>query len=285
MRKKEGRRNNKTQHSMLQVSQFQAAALSLGSSTAVIEKLRRPPPIQPDRHRQIIQDILHRVRIKREAIEITLYNRSEGKFLGIDPDARKQSLGLLEGDRFVNADCAMWRMLPGDRKDNIFLLQNCFSNCYIGICPQGNVCCQRKQPKEEERLQLICHEESGLMVIIIPHWHWQRGAPVCFRGAGKRNSKLWDCETRFLMDLSKTKHWENPMRSLRVGYGGQKDNSKTSGARVCQFQVVWRHPMKEYMRKQGPTSATCDESEPNWLGLDERYYQGKRQIQAVRSAI
>ena len=102
MRKKDGRRNNKTQHSMLQVSQFQAAALSLGSSTAVIEELRRPPPIQPDRHRQIIQDILHRVRIKREAIEITLYNRSEGKFLGIDPDARKQSLGLLEGDRFVN---------------------------------------------------------------------------------------------------------------------------------------------------------------------------------------
>ena len=135
-----------------------------------------------------------------------------------------------------------------------------FSNCYIGICPQGNFVCHRKQPKEEERLKLICHDESGLIVIIIPHWHWQRGAPVCFRGAGKRNSKLWDCETRFLMDLSKTKHWENPMRSLRVGYGDQKDNSKTSGSRVCQFQVVWRHPMKEHTRKQGPTPTICDES-------------------------
>ena len=154
--------------------------------------LRNPYPIMPDRHRELLADVTFRAKSRGQVLELTLFVGTEGKFLGIavDADTGKHRVILQEGDRFLHPDCATWRVFPADRSDPrpLFLLQNVFSNLYLGVCPQGHAVCTESRPTDRQHLLVAPDEVTGLLVIHIPHWHWERGAPLCIRGVGKGES-------------------------------------------------------------------------------------------------
>ncbi len=127
---------------------------------------------------------------------------------------------LLEGNRlFPSRNCGVWRVLPADRAsvDKRFLLQNAFSNKYLGHDSLGRARCTETLPSPVEHLELEVDEATGLLRIVCPHWHWERGAPLVIKGEGKLNPPLWPVETSFLESVGRFGHSENPCRSLRCG--------------------------------------------------------------------
>jgi hypothetical protein len=153
---------------------------------------------------------------------------------------------LLEARRlFPSADCGRWRVLPADRasRDKQFLLQNLFSNQYLGHDPRGRTVCDASRATPAEHLELDADAATGLLRVVFPHWHWERGAPLVVRGEGKHNTPLWPEETQYLETLAKLKDTENPPRSLRCGYGGRRSASGRN-YQPALLQVTWDLPLR-----------------------------------------
>jgi hypothetical protein len=190
---------------------------------------------------------------------------------------------LLESRRFFpSQDCGRWRVLPADRasRDKRFLLQNMFSNHYLGHDPKGRTICDVSRATPIEHLDLEVDESTGLLRVVFPHWHWERGAPLVVRGEGKRNTNLWPEETKYLEELAKLKDTENPPRSLRCGYGG-RDNPSCRGYQPALLQVKWDLPLRSRRPPSGHTglgglghgvhvdaahAANTSSVDLNWLG-------------------
>lgn len=235
------------------------------SKSVPIEVLKPAHPIRPERSRLVVERFLSEAR-KNRAPECSLYLPSEGKFLcvAIDTATGKHFLQLLEGDRFFpSVLCGKWRVLPADRnsKDKLMLLQNCFSNKYVGHDMRGMGRVDQALPTKYEHLELVVDEETGYLKIICPHWHWERGAPLVVKGPGKRNPNLWPTEVNFLEWAGDTKYSENPHRTLRCGFGGRNDKSKL-GYVPALFQVVWDLPEQSKRAASQPT----ENIDLNWLG-------------------
>mmetsp|Transcript_25339 Transcript_25339/g.30028 ORF Transcript_25339/g.30028 Transcript_25339/m.30028 type:complete len:333 (+) Transcript_25339:59-1057(+) len=235
------------------------------SGVSNIEVLTPPYPIRSDRSRLVVERFLNEAR-KNRAPECSLYIPSEGKFLcvGVDTASGKHFLQLLEGDRFFpSVSCGKWRVLPADRnsKDKLMLLQNCFSNKYVGHDLKGLGRVDQALPTKYEHLELVVDEESGFMKIICPHWHWSRGAPLVIKGPGKKNPHLWPSEVNFLEWAGDTSYSENPRRTLRCGYGGRKDKTLV-GYVPALFQVVWDLPEQS----KRASERNPQDIDLNWLG-------------------
>jgi len=184
--------------------------------------------------------------------------------VGVDTASGKHFLQLLEGDRFFpSVSCGKWRVLPADRnsKDKLMLLQNCFSNKYVGHDLKGLGRVDQALPTKYEHLELVVDEESGFMKIICPHWHWSRGAPLVIKGPGKKNPHLWPSEVNFLEWAGDTSYSENPRRTLRCGYGGRKDKTLV-GYVPALFQVVWDLPEQS----KRASERNPQDIDLNWLG-------------------
>ena len=227
---------------------------------------KAPLPLRPDRARLMVNRLIHDANQNR-APECQLYLPNEGKYLcvDVDPKTGKNTVKLMEADRyFPSRDCGNWRIIPADRtsRDKRLLIQNVFSNCMLGHDPQGNAVCVNSIPTQFEHLALSADEENGLLRIVCPHWHWERGAPFVVKGTGKRNTKLLPKETAYLEAIAKVKNTENPFQTLRLGYGGMRDASAL-GWRPALFQPVWDLPPHA---QHAPEGKVLGDVKLNWLG-------------------
>jgi hypothetical protein len=120
--------------------------------------LTPPLPIRAERSRLSVAALLE-AGIKNRGPECQIYLPSENKFLCVVVDVQTGLHGvrLLEGDRFFpSKNVAMWRVLPADRtsKDKRLLLQNVFSNMYLGHDQRGMAQCNQTLPTPYEHLNM-----------------------------------------------------------------------------------------------------------------------------------
>eukprot|EP00613_Pedinella_sp_CCMP2098_P028229 CAMPEP_0171709286 /NCGR_PEP_ID=MMETSP0991-20121206/15387_1 /TAXON_ID=483369 /ORGANISM="non described non described, Strain CCMP2098" /LENGTH=349 /DNA_ID=CAMNT_0012299363 /DNA_START=85 /DNA_END=1134 /DNA_ORIENTATION=- len=238
------------------------------SEEALSMSLTPPLPIRGERSRLTVASMIQ-AGLKNRAPECQLYLPSENKFLCVVVDFQTglHTVKLLEGHRFFpSRQVALWRLLPADRtsKDKRLLLQNIFSSMFLGHDRRGAAQCNEPIATPHEHLDLQVDEETGLLRIVCPHWHWERGAPLVVKGEGKRNPSLWPTQTKFLEDTGKFKHSENPGRTLRCGYGGAAGGEPSKRGYVpALFQVVWDLPPHS---KRPINGQSIDDLDQNWLG-------------------
>mmetsp|Transcript_43159 Transcript_43159/g.97539 ORF Transcript_43159/g.97539 Transcript_43159/m.97539 type:complete len:369 (-) Transcript_43159:37-1143(-) len=232
--------------------------------------LTPPYPIRGERSRLSILDMIRAAEQNRSP-ECQIYHPELGKFLAITVNVNTGTykVVLIEGDRLWPArDCGVWRLLPADRTappPKKLLLQNVFSNKYLGHDRRGQAQCFETIPTAHEHLTLEADAATGRLKIVCPHWHWEAGSPFVVKGMGKRNPPLWPNQTGFIeASGGKYRHSENPPRTLRCGYGGQSDKSKHHVPAL--FQVVWDLPPQSKRAPAGYADLGREHVDLNWLG-------------------